>query len=136
MPKGDHTTALGRAAARRHHDTLARATETIETLDQAGQPITFSAVAVAAGVSRAWLYTQPDIRDLIVRLRSTRRHRSTTTTPSAQHATVESLRQRLEAAREEITHLRSENSTLRDQLARQLGHRRATTGDIRPINPR
>jgi len=59
------------------------------------QPVTFSAVAAAAGVSRAWLYRNPGIRDLITRLRS--EPRRTTSTPAAQRATAESLRARLDA---------------------------------------
>ena len=35
-------------------------------------PITFTAVARAAGVSRGWLYNQSDLRDTIIRLRSDR----------------------------------------------------------------
>jgi hypothetical protein len=134
MTSADNSRFLARAAAARHEATVARAHEAIEKLDRAGHTITFSAVAEAASVSRSWLYRHPDIRDLITRLR-TSRPRSATTLPAGQQATVESLRQRLQATRSEITSLRAENTTLRDQLARQLGDQRARH-DAGIINPR
>lgn len=123
MTRADNTSFLAQAAATRHHAALSKATETVERLDRSGQPVTFSAVAAAAGVSRAWLYRNPAIRDLITRLRS--EPRPTASTPAAQRATAESLRARLQAAHEEITRLRAENAALREQAARHLGRQRA-----------
>jgi hypothetical protein len=45
--------------------------------------------------------------------------------PSAERATPESLRQRLDDARHEIARLRAENSALHQQLARRLGEERS-----------
>ena len=50
--------------------------------------------------------------------------RKARTIPAAQRATTDSLRQRLDAARDEITRLRADNATLREQLARSLGDQR------------
>jgi hypothetical protein len=55
---------------------------------------------------------------------------------TAQRATADSLRQRLDAARAEITRLRAENRTLRDQLARHLGLQRTQHGEHTPAEPR
>ncbi|PZS32449.1 MAG: transposase [Pseudonocardiales bacterium] len=119
----DHAgSPLARAAARRHERTLQAATATIERLDRNAQTINFSVVAHQAGVSRAWLYRQPEIRDLIIELR-TRRTRAPMT-PAAQRATDDSLRQRLATATEEIRRLRNENTALREQLGRHLGVQR------------
>ena len=74
----DPVTPLAVAAARRHELTRARAIQALRELDRAGAPVTFAAVASAAGISRSWLYTQPDIRDQIQRLRN-----STTRAPGA-----------------------------------------------------
>ena len=60
---------LSEAAARRHELTRAKAIQALRELDRAGTPVTFSAVASAARISRSWLYTQPDISDQIRRLR-------------------------------------------------------------------
>jgi Family of unknown function (DUF6262) len=123
MTRADNTPFLAQAAEARHQATLSKASEAVERLDQSGQPVTFSAVAAAAGVSRAWLYRNPAIRDLITRLRS--EPRGMASAPAAQRATAESLRARLRAAHEEITRLRAENAALREQAARHLGQQRA-----------
>jgi Family of unknown function (DUF6262) len=122
MTRADNTRFLAQAAARRHQAALANASQAIERLDRSAQPVTFSAVAAAAGVSRAWLYRNPDIRDLITRLRT--EPARTASTRAAQRATAESLRARLDAAHEEITRLRAENAALRQQAARRIGQQR------------
>jgi len=122
MTRVDNTHHLLIAATIRHHDALQRARAAIEQLDRDGQPITFTTVARAGHISRSWLYNQPDLRDTINRLRV--RPPSSITLPAAQRASDESLRQRLDAGRAEITRLRTENAALRDQLARTLGQRR------------
>jgi hypothetical protein len=124
MNQADNTRFLAQAAARRHQAALAKASHAIERLDRSGQPVTFSAVAAAAGVSRAWLYRNPGIRDLITRLRT--QPARTASTRAAQRATADSLRARLDAAHQEITRLRAENTTLRQKAARHLGQQRAT----------
>ena len=90
MTRADNTRHLAQAAASRHQATLTKASNTIERLDRSGQPVTFSAVAAAAGVSRTWLYRNPSVRDLITRLRT--EPSQPASTPAAQRATAESLR--------------------------------------------
>jgi hypothetical protein len=123
MTRADNTRYLAQAAAGRHQATLKKAVDAVEHLDRSGQPVTFSAIAAAAGVSRTWLYRNPGIRDLIARLRS--EPSPAASTRAAQRATAESLRTRLDAARQEITRLRAENATLREQAARHLGQQRS-----------
>lgn len=118
--RADRTTLLRQANTRRHEAALAAAHHAIEQLERGGQTISFGALAHAAGVSRAWLYRQPDIRKRIEQLRDDG------TAPTAQPASFASLRQRLDNARAEITRLRTENHALRDQLALHLGTHRAT----------
>ena len=130
MTRADNTRHLAQAAASRHQATLTKASNTIERLDRSGQPVTFSAVAAAAGVSRTWLYRNPSIRDLITRLRT--EPSQPASTPATQRATAESLRARLDAARQEITRLRAENATLREQAARHLGQQRAQEHSNQP----
>jgi len=123
MTRPDNFHHLQRAALARHHTAVDRARQAIEDLDHAGTPVTFTAVASAAGVSRSWLYTQADLRDAITRLRDTTAP-IRPTIPAAQRATTDSLRARLDAARNEIRHLRTENANMHAQLARTLGDRR------------
>ena len=94
MTRADNTRFLARATAERHQETLRKASDAIAHLDSSGQPVNFSAVAAAAGVSRASLYRDPGIRDLINRIRSAP-SQSAATRAAAQRATAESPRVRL-----------------------------------------
>ena len=117
---------LSEAASRRHELTRAKAIQALCELDRAGTPVTFTRVAQAAGVSRSWLYTQPDISAQLRRLRQTTNGAgSAGTIPAAQRATDESLRARLAAALDRNRQLADENARLRRQLARALGDQRS-----------
>ena len=117
------TAALAAAARQRTHDTRRRAVEALRHLDANGDPVTFTSIAQAAGVSRAWLYRQPDLRAEIDRLR-TPAH-ATAPVPSAQCASTDSLRQGLQTTLAEIQRLTIENQKLREQIAQRLGQQRA-----------
>ena len=133
MTRADNSAFLAQANARRHQAALSAAHHAIEQLQRQGQAVNFSAVAQSAGVSRAWLYRQDQIRDLISRQQALKPPASRRVT--AQRATADSLRQRLDAARAEITRLRAENRTLRDQLARHLGLQRTQHAPSTPGEP-
>ena len=62
MTRADNTHHLILAATARHDLAVARARAAIEALDRDAQPLTFTAVARAGGVSRGWLYNQPELR--------------------------------------------------------------------------
>jgi hypothetical protein len=114
---------LSEAAARRHALTRSRAVQALRELDRAGVPVTFAGVAQAAGISRSWLYTQPDISSQIRRLRQ---ETNADGVPAAQRATDASLRARLAAALDRNKQLADENARLRRQLARALGDQRSS----------
>jgi hypothetical protein len=117
---------LSEAAARRHELTRAKAVQALRELDRAGTPVTFAGVARAAGISRSWLYTQPDVGSQIRRLRQeTNAAGSDCGIPAAQRATDASLRARLTAALDRNKQLANENARLRRQLARALGDQRS-----------
>lgn len=59
MTRADNTRFLTQATAERHQETLRKASDAIAHLDSTGQPVNFSAVAAAAGVSRTSLYRDP-----------------------------------------------------------------------------
>ena len=117
---------LAEAAARRHELTRSRTVQALRELDRSGTPVTFAGVAKAAGVSRSWLYTQPDISSQIRRLRqSTSSAGSAGTVPAGQRTTDASLRARLTTALDRNKQLADDNARLRRQLARALGDQRS-----------
>jgi hypothetical protein len=123
MPR-DNTAPIIAAARRRHELTRSKAVQALRELHTAGTPITFEAVARTAGISRSWLYIQPDLRAEIERLRQNPRHAAATATPARQQASEPSTRTRLQAALERNRRLDQENQRLRSQLAQALGQRR------------
>jgi hypothetical protein len=125
MTEPDRLEALVAAAHQRHVDARRRTVEALRRLDSSGEPISFSAVALAAGVSRGFLYQQADLRAEIENLRLSRKHTDRRARPLSERATAESLRQQLEALRTREAELRAENRWLREAVARKLGQARA-----------
>lgn len=115
---------LAAAAARRHDDALARALQALAALDRGSEPISFQAVARRAGVSRQWLYTQPELRGRIEQLRD-RRSPAATRVPDGERARERSLRQRNETLLADNRRLRADNGQLRAELALLYGQLRA-----------
>jgi hypothetical protein len=123
----DTAAPLADAAARRHELTRAKAIHALRELDRAGAPVTFASVAAAAGISRSWLYTQPDISDQVRKLRGAARSRDPASAiPAGQRASDASLRARLATALQRNHALAGENARLRRQLARALGDQRSS----------
>jgi Family of unknown function (DUF6262) len=92
---------------------------------------TVSRPASKAGVSRSWIYTQPEVRDQIEQLQQ-----PTTRTGAARRetdhcASEASLRRCLALAHQRITQLRTENQQLRQSLARAHGQLRAAQDTAR-----
>lgn len=123
--RADNTAALIAAAQQRRELTRAKAIQALRELDHAGAPVTFQAVATASAVSRSWLYSQPDIRAEIQRLRDATRRAPTPPIPTSQRASHQSLLQRLEHANQRNRRLAEDNARLRRQLAHALGDQRA-----------
>jgi hypothetical protein len=121
MSRPDNSRHLVKAAQQRAALTRSKAVQALRTLHADGRPVTFDAVARHARVSRSWLYTQPDLRAEIERLRQDQAPPEPTPESRASEA---SLRQRLEAANDRIRRLNGENQRLRQQLAHALGQRR------------
>jgi hypothetical protein len=119
----DRGEQLRHAARARHDATAAKAAAALRSLARAHEPVTFGGVARRAGISRSWLYRQPELRHEIERLRTTSPIRSRTA--SAHPASDESNRQKIALYREELAMLKAENIALREQLARKFGAERA-----------
>jgi Family of unknown function (DUF6262) len=126
----DNTAPIIAAARQRHELTRAKAIQTLRELDRAGTPVTFQTVATTALVSRSWLYSQPDIRAEIERLRDTTRNASSPPIPAAQRTSERSALARLETALKRNRELTQENQRLRRQLSQALGQRRTPAAPV------
>lgn len=82
-------------------------------------------MARAAGVSRQWLYQQPQIRAEIERQRSHLPH-GPGQVAAAQRTSDASLRQRNRGLLDEHQRLRAENAKLKNELAIVYAERRAS----------
>ncbi|MBA3488960.1 MAG: transposase [Longispora sp.] len=123
--RADNTAHLITAAGRRHELARSKAIRVLRELDDAGTTVTFQTVAQAAEVSRSWLYTQPDIRAEVQRLRDLGRRAPKTSVPANHRTSDASLLRRLETANIRNRELANENQLLRRQLAHALGQLRA-----------
>lgn len=125
--RSDNSRHIIDAARQRSQYTRAKAIQALRNLDAAGETVTFESVAQKAGVSRSWLYTEPDLRAEIEQLRAARGRATTSPVPARQRTSEASLLRRLEAVNDRIRQLTQENKQLREHLARALGEQRATT---------
>jgi len=132
----DNTDRLILAARQRHELTRAKAIRALHELNHAGTAVTFQGIAHAAGVSRSWLYNQPDIRTEIQRLRQATRRAPAPPIPATQRASDASLLHRLHTATERNRQLAQDNQQLRRQLAQALGQQRAGGATTRDPSPR
>ena len=111
MPQPERkTSGLAEAADRRHERALERARKAVRRLDQAGEPVSFQAVARQARVSRQFLYSHDQLRGEIERLRI---------------ASDASLKARNQTLLDENRRLRDELAGLREELAGAWGELRA-----------
>jgi hypothetical protein len=123
--RADNSHHIVAAARRRSQAARRRALAALRRMDNAGLPITIEAVAREAAVSRSWLYSQPDLRAEIDRLRQRPRPAARHVVPERQRGSDASLLRRLELATQRIRELDADNKRLRHALAEALGERRA-----------
>jgi hypothetical protein len=123
MP-ADRAARLAEHARTRHDQTLQRAQAALAAMTGTSTPVTIARLAAEAGVSRAWIYTQPALRGQIEQAQHGQAAKPPAR-PPASRASDESLRRRLELAHQKITQLRAENQQLRHDLAAAHGQLRA-----------
>lgn len=114
----DNTHHLLAAARQRSDQARERAKKALKQLDQTTQPATVSELARTAGVSRSWLYTQPD---LLEQLQQRKHLGKTAPTGTSVRTSEASMHRRLELAHQRIRQLTAENRRLQEQLARAHG---------------
>ncbi|MGB7964026.1 MAG: DUF6262 family protein [Propionicimonas sp.] len=124
----DNTDNLINAARNRTAITRRKVTMAIRRLDAAAATITYQSLAREAGVSRSWLYSQPDIRELIDHHRAGHPEPpGPASPPPRQRPSAASLQTRLEVAAARIRELQQDNQRLREALAQALADTREPT---------
>lgn len=107
------------AAARRRSDRARQQVEeALKQLGQTTQPVTVSELARRSGVSRSWLYTQPELLEQLQRRKLPGKIAPTGPDVRASEA---SIHRRLELAYKRIRQLTDENKRLEERLARAHG---------------
>ncbi|MGH3098876.1 MAG: DUF6262 family protein [Streptosporangiales bacterium] len=130
------------AAAKNKSQAKTKAAEqAIRALVKRGQPVTFQAVQREAGVSHAFLYSHPELRGRIERLRAQARPAASPPDPADAESSlvlalttqIEQLkrqhRQELQAVRAALEQAHGENLELRRELARRGGTSTTPTGE-------
>jgi predicted RNase H-like nuclease (RuvC/YqgF family) len=56
------TQALRKLAQKKHKDTLLKVTKALATIKEKDLPLNFQSVAKLAGISKTWLYNQPELK--------------------------------------------------------------------------
>ncbi|MGW3661194.1 DUF6262 family protein [Streptomyces sp. NPDC005151] len=128
------------AAAKAKSQAKTEATEkAIRTLVKRGEPITFQAVQREAGVSHAFLYSHPDLRSRIERLRAQARPIPAPATAADDQSTLvlaltsqiarlkKQHRKEIQALRDALEQAHGENLDLRRELTR-----RGSPGQVQP----
>ncbi len=128
--RADNSAHVITAAKQRHEFTRSKAIRAIGELVRTGVPVTFQAVATRAEVSRSWLYSQPDIKTEICKLRALDTGLRSASIPARQRGSDASLRRRLEIANQRIRGLTADNERLRRQLEEALGRNRTDRPNI------
>lgn len=120
----DNSDALRRSRRRDSRTKRRRAAEALEAMIEAGEPVTFPAVARRAGVSVSLLYADRALAARLSDARS-RQHESGVERawrlPTRSLVSEQSLRTDLANANDRARRLSEEISVLREQLARLLG---------------
>lgn len=129
--RADNTHHLVQATARRQAEARARVMTILQEAHSLGESLNLATAARRAGVSRAYLYSQPDLVAAIRELAAANTGRQPAM-PTAQRSTPASLLARIEALTARNKALREENQRLRKQLAAAHGalrdHARGTGG--------
>lgn len=118
-----NTDGLKQAAQKKRLEAFAHTEAAIKQLLRQGQPITFEAVAQLAGVTRGWLYKQPDLKERITYLRN----QSLPQKGTRQPASEDSKGALILTLRQQIKELRQEKELLNQQLEVAYGLAVGTT---------
>lgn len=69
--KSPDTTGIKNAAKKKREETLNKVLDALKIMQEESLSINFNSVSNFTGVTKAWLYKQPDIKELILKTRGT-----------------------------------------------------------------
>lgn len=69
--KSPDTTGIKKAAKKKREETLNKVLDALKIMQEESLSINFNSVSNFTGVTKAWLYKQPDIKELILKTRGT-----------------------------------------------------------------
>ncbi len=115
-----NTDGMATAAKRRAQEARQKVDGAIASLLRANRPVNFNSVANAAGVTKAYLYSKPDIRDRIETLRQ-QQVGARAQRPVSSERTEASKAMLLAAKERRIKELEAEVRRLRAELKVTLG---------------
>lgn len=108
-----NTEGLAQVAQEKRKETFERLEKGIQSLIKERKVINFNTVAAAAGVSKAWLYREPEVKARIEQLRKQATPKKEV--PAAQKASDASKDALIKTLRERIKKIEAENQDLRRQ---------------------
>ena len=120
----DNSRALKRSRRQDSKTKRQQASQALQALIDAGEPISFPAVARRAGVSVSLLYADAELASRLTEARSRQRDAGRERAwrlPPRSLVTEQSLRVDLANTKDQVRRLTEELTVLRDRLARELG---------------
>ena len=130
MTRPDNTGFLRAAHEKRRTNMLQRTLQTVQRMAAEAELISYTGLAAAAGVSRAWLYHQPEVREAIEVARAeVRAKRRGARSGGASDASNQA---RMRLLLEDNQALRAEVTALKAKLAELLGEIR----ELKQVNGR
>jgi len=116
-----NVSGLRQNAQLKRQESFAKVDRGIKQLIREKQPITFNAVAAASGVSKAWLYKEPEVKARIQQLRQQTAgargvHRVQEPSSASKDAVIRTLKERIKKLEAENSELRKQNEVVYGQL--------------------
>ena len=107
-----NTQGLKAAASKKRADTLERVLTALKTMEQESIPVNFNSVSNFTGVTKAWLYKQPTIKELITKYKG----KSNNLFMQEQAVHLRAKDREIDILTKQNKHLRKQVEELRQQL--------------------
>ncbi|MEH7548071.1 MULTISPECIES: DUF6262 family protein [Bacillaceae] len=115
-----NTEAVVAYAKKKKEETVEKVEQAIKQLIKQNEKINFNTVTSAAGVSKSYLYNQPEIRERIETLRQQQRE-MTTPKNVKKNMSDENKESLIQVFRDRIRELEKENKQLKEEIKRVNG---------------